>query len=299
MKLTCIIYLLIAIISTSCWEGHPYRDSLGYIQSGPGKIYYETSTTDSTNPPLILLHAGMLNTAMWRHQADEFSDHYKVIMIDMPGHGNTENDTFRLEPAVFMKDIMDSLHISKASIVGVSLGAACVTDFAIAHPERVNKIVLVSSGINGWATKFKMDTTVLQYFDAFFGTLEKGDTAAAAEVFTHFWFDGPFRTPAQVNDSARKYIYNTTLANMQRHHVRGWPAFTEPPAIDNISKIKVPTLIITGDKDVPFIIEAGKYLETNIAGAKRITIPNAGHMLNIEDPKAFNKAVMDFLSKNQ
>jgi pimeloyl-ACP methyl ester carboxylesterase len=82
---------------------------------------------------------------------------------------------------------------------------------------------------------------------------------------------------------------------MQSHHVRGWPIFAEPPAIENISKIKLPLLIIDGDKDIPYIGKACSFIQQNVAGSKRITIPGTGHMLNMEAPEAFNKTVLDFL----
>ncbi|HYE53888.1 MAG TPA: alpha/beta hydrolase, partial [Chitinophagaceae bacterium] len=90
-----------------------------------------------------------------------------------------------------------------------------------------------------------------------------------------------------------------TLDIMRKNHVRGWPAFTEPPAINNIAAIKAPTLIVHGDKDLPYITETSKYLESNVPGARRVVIPGTGHMLNLEDPKAFNKAVLDFLKQHK
>jgi pimeloyl-ACP methyl ester carboxylesterase len=154
---------------------------------------------------------------------------------------------------------------------------------------------LVASGINGWETKFNYDSTVTKYLSSFFGSIENKDSVRAAEIFTQTWFDGPYRTPQQVNDSARRYIYETTLANIRSHKVRGWPIFAEPPAIVNLSKIKNPVLVIHGDKDMPLISSTSAYLEKTIPGAKRIMIPNTGHMLNMEAPAEFNKAVIDFL----
>lgn len=296
MKLTASCLLLIILLAAGCRMRIPYPLSEGYIQVGDSKIYYERGGGNADGiDPVILLHAGFLDANMWKDQVQEFKKHFPLVAIDIPGHGRTQNDTIRLQPADFIKVVMDSLQISKASFVGVSFGASCATEFAIAHPERVKKLVLVASGISGWETKFPYDTIVTKYLTSFFGLIENKDSVAAAEVFTQTWFDGPFRTPQQVNDSARRYVYETTLGNIRSHKVRGWPIFAEPPAINNLSKITGSTLIIHGDKDMPLITSTSMYLEKNIRGAKRIMIPGTGHMLNMEAPAQFNKAVIDFL----
>lgn len=293
--------LLIILLSPGC-RSQPksavYKQEKGFIKLGDSKIYYERGGGNGNRTDtLILLHAGFLNADMWRAQVPEFARHFQIVAIDIPGHGRTQNDTIRLLPADFIKAVMDSLKISRASLIGVSFGAACATDFVIAHPDRVNKLVLVAAGINGWETRFpRGDTTVRLYLSALLGALANQDSAHAAEVFTQYWFDGPYRTPRQVNDTARRYIYQTTLANIKNHKVRGWPIFAEPPAIEDVSKIKKPVLVIHGDKDMQHINTTSAYLENNIQGAKRIMIPNTGHMLNMEAPAAFNKAVLDFLT---
>lgn len=290
-------FLLLAMLAISCQMRIPYPAHEGFIQAGNAKIYYESGGSGNNEMPVILLHAGFLDANMWKGQVQELSKHFPVVAIDIPGHGRTENDTIRLLPADFIKAVMDSLKIPKASVIGVSFGGACATDFIIAHPERVNKAVLVAPGLNGWERKFPLDSLLNNYITSFFGTLEKKDTVAAAEIFTRTWFDGPYRTPQQVNDTLRRYIYETTLGNMQKHHVRGWPIFAEPPAIENISKINLPVLIIHGDKDMPSIDSITAYLEKNIRGARRMVIAGTGHMLNMEAPGQFNKAVIDFLKQ--
>src|SRR4030095_3737193 len=118
-------------------------------------------------------------------------------------------------------------------------------------------------------------------------------------IFTKSWCVGLFRDSNDMKQSAREYVYKTTLKNMITHKVTGWPRFTQPPAMENIDKINLPVLIIDGNKDLPYIKEVGNYLEKTIKGAKRITIPNTAHMPNLEEPELFNKYVLDFLRQYQ
>ncbi len=294
MKLTAVCCTLAILFSLSCNTSNHNLPESGYIKFQDARIYYESH---GKGEPILLLHAGFLNTDMWKHQVPELSNHYRVITIDLPGHGRTENDTVRLPPAQVLHALMDSLQLKQASLVGVSMGAASVTDFVISHPERVKKVVLVASGVNGWEKYFKLDTLITQYLDSLFGALDKRDTARAAEVFTRVWFDGPYRSPEQVNDTVRRYIYEATLGNMKKHKVRGWPILSDPPAIETIGTIKNPLLIIDGDQDMPYIGQACNYIHQKVAGSKRLTIPGTGHMLNMEAPAEFNKAVLDFLKE--
>jgi pimeloyl-ACP methyl ester carboxylesterase len=191
--------------------------------------------------------------------------------------------------------VLDSLKIPKASWMGLSLGAVVVTDFLIAHPERVNKAILVSPGINGYETKYTLDSFTLQYFPNLVKALEQKDTAGAAEVFTHAWGDGPFRTAATVDRDMRNYVYTTTLNTMYKFKVMGWPRLQHPPAIERLQEIRAPLLIIAGDKDMPYILDASEVLRKMVPGAQKIIFNDVAHMLNLEKPEAFNKAVLRFL----
>jgi pimeloyl-ACP methyl ester carboxylesterase len=69
----------------------------------------------------------------------------------------------------------------------------------------------------------------------------------------------------------------------------------EPPAIKRLAEVRVPTLIVVGDEDVPEVIEATSILEQGIAGAQRVVIAETAHHLHMEKPEEFNRAVLDFL----
>ena len=242
-----------------------------------------------------MLHAGFTNVDMWKHQMPMLSQQFRVITIDLPGHGKTVDDTTGLYPSAFITAVLDSLHLTKASIAGVSLGASCVMDYIIAHPERIEKAILVSSGIVGWHRADQPDSLVSQFINSFFTSFNGGDTTGAAEKFTKFWFDGPLRSAQQVNDSARRYIYESTLYNLRHHSFSGWPRFADTAVATRLSGIRLPVQLIDGDQDVPVITAANDHMMQNIPRARRTTIPGAGHMLNMEAPAEFNTIVLEFL----
>ena len=292
MKVVC--YFLIACCLWSCAVINTSDTSVlkGYIPVKDSKLYYESV---GKGDPVILLHAGFLDHEMWEAQVKALKDNYKVITLDMPAHGLSERgvDTFLMKDALLT--VMDSLSIQKASWMGLSLGAVVLTDFIISHPDRVNKAILVSPGINGYELKYQLDTFAKQYYPELVNALEKKDSAGAAEVFTRYWADGPFRAPTAMNTAVRNYVYNTTLATIYKFKVSGWPRLQRPPAIERIHEISVPLLVIAGDKDIPYILEASNVLVKAVPGSRKIIIPNVAHMLNMEKPNAFNEAVLQFL----
>ncbi|HYH16930.1 MAG TPA: alpha/beta hydrolase, partial [Flavisolibacter sp.] len=256
-------------------------------------IYYEVV---GKGEPIVLLHAGFLDHTMWQQQVKALKNKRRVITLDLPAHGLSQRGKYTFLIADALLTVIDSLKIPKASWMGLSLGSVAVTDFLIAHPERVKKAILVSPGINGYETRYALDSFTVKYFPNLVKALEQTDTAGAAEVFTRAWGDGPYRSPETVNKAMRSYVYQTTLATMYKFKVSGWPRFQRPPAIERIHEIKAPLLIIAGDKDMPYILDASEVLHRTVPGSKKVIIKDVAHMINMAKPEAFNKTVTDFLN---
>lgn len=266
----------------------------GYIKAGQLNVYYETA---GTGKPLLLLHAGLQDMRMWDEQIKTFSHQYKVITIDLPEHGKTIGIDTITAVADVIKTVLDSLHIQVTSIMGLSMGSVCATDFVIAYPERVDKVILVSPGLYGFKKFLIMDTVSQKIADRNEKAYSANNADTIATYFTATWCDGPYRKLAEVNRVAHNYVYNTTRQHVLQHGIERFPKFNEPPAAEKINSIRKPLLIITGDKDVPLIISIAGVLQKQIKGAERLIIKNAAHMLNMEEPALFNKTVLTFLGK--
>src|SRR6202008_1314959 len=191
------------------------KDSSGTIKFKNASIYYEKK---GSGEPVLLIHGGFLEHTMWDPQIADLSKEHMVISIDLPGHGQSLGDSNILIKDVILT-LLDSLGIDKTSIGGLSLGSSVAQDFVISYPERVNKAIFVASGINGYDRKFKIDSLSMSWYSPMWDELEKGDTAAAARIFTKSWCIGLFRDSTEMKQSARDYVYNTTLKNMRKHKV--------------------------------------------------------------------------------
>jgi 3-oxoadipate enol-lactonase len=284
------LVILLLMICSNDLSGQSVKS--GYIKAKSLSIYYEITGKGS---PVFLLHAGLQDHRMWDKQVSSLAKKLQVITIDLPSHGKTSGWDTTFHMGDVLKAVMDSLNIPKASFVGLSFDGVCATEMALKYPERVSKIVLTAPGLLGWDKVFKMDDVSKSLLDSLDAAFKSSDTLRQATEFTRVWCIGPFRKANDVNKSVRDYIQTTTLKNLRDHANDFWPRFAEPDAAAKVSSIKVPVLIIKADKDLPLISNACEYLAKNIKGSKLITIQNAAHMLNMEQDKIVNKALMDFL----
>jgi 3-oxoadipate enol-lactonase len=287
MKTSALLLLILVSIELA---GQPTKS--GYIKARSLTIYYEITGSGS---PVFLLHAGLQDHSMWDQQVPDLSKKHQVITIDLPSHGKTLGSDTTFLTSDVLKAVMDSLRITKASFVGLSFGGVCATEMALKYPDRVSKVVLAAPGLLGWEKFFKMDDVSKLHLDSLDTAFKSNDTIRQATEFTRVWCIGPFRKANEVARPVREYIYTTTLKNLRTHANDFWPRFAETNAAEKISMITKPVLIVKADKDLPLIANACNYLVKNIKGSKLISIPDAAHMLNMEQSKIFNKALLDFL----
>ena len=276
----------------TCYSQQPLPAN-GTIKAGNLQVYYERA---GKGDAILLLHAGLQDHTMWKEQVKALSVQYEVITPDLPFHGKTTGTDTTLLAQEVIKILLDSLHLQKVSIAGLSMGASVALDFIIAYPQRVNKAFLISAGINGYDKIHSIDSVSMEWYHQFSRALKEKDTTRAAMEFTKAWAEGVYRRGDSLKAPVSQYVYRTTLANLRLHKMEGWPLLqNHPPAIESLASVQVPVLIIDGDKDLPYITATSEYLEKNIPGARRIVMKGVAHMLNMEKPAELNNLMLDFL----
>lgn len=292
MKRCAALTLLPILFLCVCFTKRQHQAVSGTIKAGNFQVYYERQ---GRGEALLLLHAGLQDHTMWKEQVAYLSAHYEVITIDLPFHGRTSGADTTLLAQDVVRIVLDSLHLQKIFIAGLSMGASVTQDFIIAYPERVRKAVLIAAGINGYEKKHPVDSISMAWYQRFAQALEAKDTTKAAVEFTKAWAEGVYRSKDNLKSPASQYVYSTTLKNLQLHKMKGWPRLqNDPPAMQGLASIKVPVLIVDGDKDLPYITAACSYMEQTIRGAKRIVMKDVAHMLNLEKPEELNGLLLRF-----
>jgi pimeloyl-ACP methyl ester carboxylesterase len=249
-----------------------------YVERDGVKIYYEDS---GSGPAILLSHGYGATTRMWTGQVEALSANYHVLTWDMRGHGQTDSppnqDQYSEEATVDdMAAILREAGVEEAVVGGLSLGGYMSLAFYLKYPEIVRALMLFDTG-PGYRNpqgREEWNKTAFERAEAFEKQgLEALGGGAEVRVSQHRSADG--------------------LAKA----ARGMLAQFDGRVIESLEKIKVPTLVLVGEKDRPFLA-ATDYMANKIPGSTKAVIADAGHAANIHQPAAFNDAVLSFLKAN-
>jgi 3-oxoadipate enol-lactonase len=247
-------------------------------------IFYEAS---GAGDPVVLVHAFSVDRRMWAPQIASLEKRFRVVRYDLRGHGKSDGPSAPYAQHDDLRSVLDALRIDRATLIGLSAGATTATDFAIAYPNRVARVVLASPGLSG-----HVPSAPLTWTQPVFQAAGAGDAEGAAKL----WADTPIM--ALRNDLTAA----PTVKDLVMSNTRLWTYTTNPvqpltpSAIKRLSEVKCPALVILGEQDLPHIKEIAGLLVNGIAGARLVTIPRAGHMVNLDARDAFNQAVESFLN---
>jgi len=231
--------------------------------------------------PLLLSHGYSATGRMWDGQRAALGDGYRVISWDMRGHGATESPS---DPAQYshaltvedMRALLRHLGVDRAVIGGLSLGGTMSLAFYRAHPEAVRALVICDSGPG-----FRNETARADW------NRRAQQRAADLEARGLAALEG--RSP-ETQQAIRLHRSAQGLA----HAARGMLAQQDASLIDSLGQVRVPALVIVGDRDTPFIA-ACEYMAKKIPGARLEVIKDAGHSSNLDEPEAFNRTLRSFL----
>ncbi len=274
----------------------------GFAAVNGTTLYYEMT---GTGHPFILIHGHLLDRRSWDDQFAVFAQHYQVIRYDQRGFGDS-GLIVKGEPHSDRQDLyelMQFLGIESAYLMGVSGGGALAIDFALEHPEMVDALIPVTAGVSGFRPseeEMKKHPDVVRLYTSLNEAFEKHDVARAVDISLALWTDGPGRLPAQAAPDVRERVRAMTTRNWERPDDEAQaetPSIPlEPPAIGRLSQLRVPTLVILGELDVPNPLNQ---LVTEIPGAKKVIMAETAHHPFMEKPAEFNQIVLDFLESLQ
>jgi len=249
------------------------------------RLYYEVAGTGS--PVVLVSGGGTLDRRQWDDQFDVLSKRFRVIRYDIRGIGRSARPTGEFSHHDDLRALLDSLNIKRAVVCGVSFGSAIAVDFALDHADMVSGLVLASAGLSSEKPKSVASVSLMS------ALAKKEGLEHAIDLITGM---PSFVSPA--NASARRRIRQIYLENRDLFEA-GFPLVTlwqptSPPASSRLALIKTPTLIVVGGNDNS-VAAATADLASSIRGAQKVVIGGAGHMINMDAPAEFNRAMLAFL----
>jgi pimeloyl-ACP methyl ester carboxylesterase len=240
------------------------------------KIHYEVR---GSGPVVLLTHGYSATGRMWDGQVEALAKDHTLVTWDMRGHGESdypEDQALYSEEATVadMAAILDAVGAKSAIVGGLSLGGYMSLAFNRVHPERVEALLIIDTGPG-----FKKDEA------------REGWNATSLKTAERYERDG---LGVLAGGSAERRTATHRDATGLARAARGMLTQRDARVIESLPDIKVPSVVIVGADDTPFLA-ASDYMAAKIPGAKKVVIPAAGHAANIDQPAAFNAAVLAFL----
>ncbi len=253
------------------------------------RLYYEM---EGEGRAVVFIHAGIADRRMWDDQWTALVDRYCLVRYDLRGYGRSETSALPFSNTDDISSLLAYLGVDHPVVVGCSMGGALAIDYTLEYHEDVAALVTVGAGLSG----FEYDDPVQNAQWPAIGEAEKrGDIDGATELILRLWLDGDGRLPGSVQGPVRERARDMT-SDIERRGEPGDGKPIEPPAVGRLGEITVPTLVLVGDHDLPYIQAAADKLASEIAGARKTIIEGTAHLPNMERPDYFNQVLGAFLA---
>lgn len=242
--------------------------------------------------PLVLIHGWAQDLTIWDDQVPAFARHYRVIRYDRRGYGKSTGNSDATRDPDDIRILLDSLGIRSAILLGLSAGSRAAVNFAVAFPDRVKALVLYGQAVLPGFTPVPVGPTPVMIFRDI--AQKHGLDSAGRALMAHplSWSppdrpDVSNRLRALWNGYAGRDLLDPQPESGRVPHAQ----------LDQVAALRVPTLVVSGDHDLPLFLAVGDTLVRRIPGAERAIISNAGHGAHFARPTEFNAAILRFLEK--
>ena len=273
-----------------------------FVDSGKGQEeesapQYETTrihyTEEGLGEPLILVHTVGQSLYTWRNIMPRLSEHYRVIAVDLPGHGYSDRPislTYSIfDHADVLRLFMDAIGIESAHFLAFSMGCSYVGQLAVDHPERVGKLVLIAPG--GVAPEMPLAVRLIDstLFGAIASMLYNRNTVH--KILDDAFFDLTFVT----DDVVQEYYKPISDPDGRKAIRSSLHNYDDQDLVPRIRDLDRPVLILQGSEDKWRTREHAELLHTMLPNAGFSIIRNAGHIIHEEKPERIIAAVMEFI----
>ena len=266
----------------------------GFVEVNGAQLYYERA---GAGMPLIMLHAGIADCRMWEHEFSSLADSYQTLRYDMRGYGRSLPVAGEFNIQDDLEGLLEALEApSPLALMGCSMGGALAIDFALAQPDRVAALILVGSDPAGFESDAAWPDDLIARSNAAF---EQRNIDEVAELDMQIWFDGVGRSRADVDPAIRAKAFDMARL-VTAHELSGIGEHirkpVDIPAARRLRELAMPALLVIGENDLPHLKQATDYMAARLPHARKLVLPNAGHLPNMEHPAQFESRLREFLS---
>jgi pimeloyl-ACP methyl ester carboxylesterase len=232
-----------------------------------------------------------LDSRQWDDQFKEFSKRYRVVRYDLRGFGRSASPPAgqKFSHLEDLRALLSFLKVERATLVGLSLGGIVAADFALEHPQTVERLVLVGAGLRG--AQIPPDEKLIAIY--------RSSQQDGPEKYADKQLGTPFFAAAPVYPKARARLREMLVHNHKALATLadGVVEYPARPTVERLPDIKAPTLVVVGSIDHPNLLAVADILHAKIPGARKAVMPGASHHPPVEQPAEFNRILSDFLRK--
>jgi 3-oxoadipate enol-lactonase len=241
-------------------------------------------------PVVVLSHSLASSLAMWDSQCEALEPHYRVLRYDTRGHGKTDAPSGKYTLDMLGDDtvcLLDALGIDVVHWVGLSMGGMIGQCLALNHADRLYSLALCDTAAimpeeNQPVWQEHIDMARTQGLQGLMqSTMER-------------WFTASYLSK---NPSTVQLIRRNFLDTPMEGYIGCSEAIRAINYLEQLSRINKPTLIIVGEKDPGTPVAASEAMHEHIPDSRLVVLPSAAHLSNVEQPEAFNNALMGFLQE--
>jgi pimeloyl-ACP methyl ester carboxylesterase len=253
-------------------------------------LNFEKYRHETSDLWVVFIHGIGGSTLTWKKQLDSFRQNYNLLLIDLPGHGQSQEANGRFTHSQVndeIKHVLDYVGVQKADFVGMSLGTLVIMSFAVTYPSYVNSIILGGAIINVQGI-YKSLMNIAEVVKEF---LPK---TATYKMFAQIVM------PAKWHEKSRG-IFFREAKKLSRRNFLAWVDYMtnmskQKEIMDKLKALQIPTLFVSGDHDSCFI-DGIKNLSEKLSTAKLVVLEKCGHVCTIERWNEFNQHALSYLNK--
>jgi 3-oxoadipate enol-lactonase len=252
-----------------------------------GQLYYETCGKGSQ--AIVLIHDGVINSASFDDMWPILCRDFRVVRYDRRGYGRSPAAKAAYSPQEDLAAVMRAANLDHASLAGFSFGGGLAVSYAVLHPEQVDRLIISGAVINGFAmSKHFNDRNMHIALPMIIGNFNSVIENARKDP----WIMAPGHDAARDKAVALIKASPQDLKHQVSDKIKGWMS-----DITRLPDLKVPTLILEGEWDIPDVHAVAGAAQVLIPGSTRIVVKDAGHLMQIEHPKEVADLIADFVRK--
>jgi 3-oxoadipate enol-lactonase len=239
-------------------------------------------------PAVVLLHSLATHSALWAFQVPAWSVHFRVISVDLPGHGRSAVPAGDVSLAGMAREVvavLDHLQIARAALVGLSLGGMVAQAVALGHAHRVAAMVIAHAGA-------RTDASVREIWEQRIQQFEAGGLAGLSHPTLERWFPRAFSEGSPITMAWMARLIEETDP---RGYVGAIRAIQDLDHLDRLPSVAVPTLVIAGEADAAVPPTVASMVAQRIPNARLQLLEDTGHIGNVQQPNLFTELVGQFL----